>query len=87
MREADQCHREVRFIAKSWVIVGRRFEGKRWRKKRVSLNLVYSDWANFGSCREIGDARAHNALLDDRARHHRIDHRGRRYPNVLAPGK
>src|SRR5712692_6368785 len=62
-------------------------EGKRWRKKYVSLNLVYSHWANLGGYREIGDARAHNDLLDDRARHHRIDHRRRRYPHVFAPDK
>src|ERR1022692_3578389 len=36
---------------------------------------------------EIGDARAHDDLLDDRARHHRIDHRRRRYPHVFARGK
>src|ERR1019366_130182 len=62
-------------------------EGKRWRKKYVSLNLVYSYWANLGGYREIGDASAHNDLLDDRARHHRIDHRRRRYPHVFAPDK
>src|SRR5579864_256458 len=33
MRKADQCHKEVWFIAAPWVIVGRRFEGKRWRKR------------------------------------------------------
>jgi hypothetical protein len=40
----------------------RRSEGKRRRKKYVSLNLVYSYWANLGSYREIGDARAYNDL-------------------------
>ena len=64
-----------------------RFEGKRWRKNRVSLNLVHPYWANFrGGC-EIRDARAHNDLLDYRARHHWIDHRRRRYPHVFAPDK
>jgi hypothetical protein len=87
MWKADHCHRGVWFIAIPWVIVGRRFEGKRWRKKRVSLNLVYSYWANLGSYREIGDARAHNDLLDDRARHHRIDPWGCCYPHVFAPDK
>src|SRR5712692_4678030 len=62
-------------------------EGKRWRKKYVSLNLVHSYWANLGGYREIGDARAHNDLLDDRARHHRINHRWRRYPHVFEPYK
>ena len=46
-------------------------------KKYVSLNLVYFYWANLRGYREIGDARAHNDLLDDRARHHRINHRRR----------
>src|SRR5579863_6208358 len=41
----------------------------------------------LGGYREIGDARAHNDLLDDRARHHRIDHRRRRYAHVFAPDK
>src|SRR5579872_369716 len=62
-------------------------KGKRWRKKYVSLSLVHSYWTNLGDCREIGDARAHNDLLDDCARHHRIDHRRRRYPHVFAPDK
>src|SRR5580700_4087330 len=53
----------------------------------VSLNLVHSYWANLGGYREIGDACAHNDLLDDRARHPRIDHRWRRYPHVFAPDK
>jgi hypothetical protein len=39
-----------------------RSEGKRWRKKYVSLNLVCSYWANLGGDREIGDARAHDDL-------------------------
>src|ERR1700719_767656 len=65
----------------------RRSEGKHWRKKYVSPNLVYSHWANFGGYREIGDARAYDDLLDDRARHHRIDHRRGRYPHVFAPDK
>jgi len=80
-------HREVWFIAVSWVLVGRRLEGARRRKKRVSLNLVHSYWANFGGYREIGDARAHNDLLDDRSRHHRINPWGCRYPHVFPPGK
>src|SRR5229473_3804862 len=60
---------------------------KRWRKKYVSLNLVYSYWANLGRYREIGDARAHGDLLDDRARRHRIDPWRWRYPHVFAPDK
>jgi len=63
----------------------RRSEGKRWKKKYVSLNLVYPHWANLRGNREIGHARAYDDLLDDRARHHRIDHRRRRYPHVFAP--
>ena len=54
------------------------FRGNRWRKKYVPLNLVCSYWANLGCYREISDARAYSDLLDDRARHHRIDHRWRR---------
>jgi hypothetical protein len=87
MWKADQCHREVWFVAVPQVMVGRDLEGKRWRKKLVSLNLVYSDWANLGGYREIGDARAHNDLLDNRARHLRIDPWGCRYPHVFAPDK
>ncbi len=63
----------------------RRFEGTRWRKKRVSLNLVHFNWATLWSDREIGDACAYNDLLDDRTRHHRINSWGRRYPHVFAP--
>ena len=40
-----------------------------------------------GRDREIGHARAHDDFLDNRARHHRIDHRRRRYPHLLAPLK
>src|SRR6202030_4639977 len=65
----------------------RRSEGTRWRGKYVPLNLVYSHWANLGGYREIGDARPHNDVLDDRAWHHRIDHRRCCYPHVFAPEK
>src|SRR6202030_764546 len=65
----------------------RRSDGKRWRKKHVSLDLVCSYRADLGDYREIGDARAYDDFLDDRARHHRIDHRRRRYPHVFAPDK
>src|ERR1700730_4296479 len=65
----------------------RRSEGKRWRKKYVPLSLVYSYRANLGCYREIGDACAHNDVLDDRARHHRIDHRRRRSPHVFDTNK
>src|SRR5580700_10941072 len=63
------------------------FGSKRWRKRYVSLNLVCSYWADLGGHRKIGDARAPNGLLDDRARHHRIDPRRRRYPHVFARDK
>src|ERR1017187_1651189 len=62
-------------------------EGEGWRKKYVSANLVYSYRVTLGGYREIGDARAYNDRLDDRARHHRIDHRRQRYPHVYAPDK
>src|ERR1700676_4275419 len=63
----------------------RRSAGKRWRKKYVSPHLVYRHWANLGGYREIGDARAHDDLLDDCARHHRIDSRRGHDPYVFAP--
>jgi hypothetical protein len=78
---------KVWLVAKPLGYTRRRSEGKRWRKKYGSLNLVYSHRANFGGYREIGDARAYDDLLDDRARHHRIDHRRRRYAHVFAPDK
>jgi hypothetical protein len=88
MWKADQCHREAWFNAVPCeIIVGRHLEGKRWRKKRVSLNLVHSYWASLGGYREIGDARAHNDLLDNCAWHHRINPWGCRYPHVFAPDK
>src|ERR1700687_5221999 len=59
----------------------------RWREKRVSFDLVYSHRANFRGYCEIGDARSYNDVLDDRARHPRIDHRRSRYPHVFAPEK
>src|ERR1039457_5313667 len=68
-----------------WVYT--RLKANRWRKKYVSLDLVRSYWANLGGCREIGDARAPNDLLDDRARHYRIDPRRCRYAHVFAPEK
>jgi hypothetical protein len=37
----------------------------------------------FGGYREIGDARPYDDVLDNRARHHRIDHRRWRQPHVL----
>ena len=78
MRETEIQIGNSGLISRTLADTRRRFEGKRWRKKYVSLNLVYSYWANLGRYREIGDARAHDDLLDDRARHHRIDHRRRR---------
>jgi Permease MlaE len=60
------------------------FEGK-GEEKYVSHNLVPSDWADRGVFREIGDARTHDDLLDDRARHHRIDPGRGRGPHVFAP--
>src|SRR5207245_6049230 len=43
-------------------------------------------WVDRGGYREISDARAHDDLLDNRARHHRVDHRRSGYPHVFAPG-
>ena len=40
-----------------------------------------------GVIAKISDACAHNDLLDDRARYHRIDHRRRGDPHVFAPNK
>ena len=37
-----------------------------------------------GVIAKIGDARAHDDFLDDRARHNRIDHRRRGYSPVFA---
>src|SRR5271157_6644307 len=52
----------------------RRSEGKRWRKKYVSFYLVHPHWADLRVYREIGDARAYDDLLDDRARYRRFGH-------------
>src|SRR5258708_40174247 len=54
-------------------------------EKYVSPDLVCSYWADLGLYREIGDARTHDDVLDDRAGHHRIHPRRRRYPDVFAP--
>ena len=54
------------------------FWRQRLKVKYVSLSLVYPDRANLGGYREIGDARPYDDVLDNRARHHRIDHRRRR---------
>ena len=51
----------------------------------VHFNLVHCCWVDRGRYREISDARAHDDFLDNRARHHRIDHRRGRYPHVFAP--
>src|SRR5437899_12394327 len=61
--------------------------GKRRRKNYVSLTLVHCCWVDRGRYREIGDARAHDDFLDNRARHHWIDHRRSRYPHLLPPFK
>ena len=44
-------------------------------------------WVNRRSYCEIGAARAHDDFLDDRARHHRIDHRRRGYSLVFAANR
>src|ERR1700730_2704598 len=77
---------ECVLIFKPWIIVGYALK-QTMEEKYVSLCLVYSYWVNLGDYREIGDACAHNDLLDDRARHPRIDHRWRRYSHVFAPDK
>jgi hypothetical protein len=59
--------------------------GKRRRKNYDSLNLVHCCWVDRGGYREISDARTYDDFLDNRARHHRIDHRRRGYPHVFAP--
>src|SRR4029077_10622395 len=59
--------------------------GKQRRKNHDSLNLVHCCWVDRGDHREIGDARAHDDFLDNRARHHRVDHRRRGYPHVFGP--
>jgi hypothetical protein len=59
--------------------------GKRRRKNYDSLNLVHCCWVDRGRYREISDARAHDDFLDNRAGHHRVDHRRRGYPHVFAP--
>ncbi len=59
--------------------------GKQRRKNYDSLNLVHYCWVDRGRYREISDARTHDDFLDNRARHHRIDHRRRGYPHVFAP--
>src|SRR3984893_12551172 len=75
---------ECVLIFKPWIIVGNGLK-QTMEERYVSLCLVYSYWVNLGRYREIGDARAPNDLLDDRARYHRIDHRRRRDPHVFAP--
>jgi hypothetical protein len=59
--------------------------GKRRRENCDSLNLVHCCWVDRGGYREISDARAHDDFLDNRAGHHRVDHRRRGYPHVFAP--
>src|SRR5579864_583744 len=55
--------------------------------KYVSLDLVRCHWPNFGGDCEIGDACPYDDLLDDRARHYRIDPWRRHHPYVFAPEK
>src|SRR5579863_4216434 len=62
-------------------------KGKRRRENYVSPDLVYPHWADLGVYREIGDARTHDDLLDDRARRHRVDSIRRRYAHVFPPHK
>src|SRR6266700_3330934 len=77
--------RKVWLIVKAVVILGNCSTGEQRRYNYASLNLVHYRWVYRGDYREIGDARAHDDFLDNRARYHRIDHRRRRYPHVFAP--
>ena len=62
-------------------------EGKTWRKRNVSPTLVFDYRATRRAYLEIGDARAHDPLLDNRARHRRIGPRRRHYSHGLAREK
>ena len=65
----------------------RRSEGKRWREKYVSLNLVYFYWANLGV---IAKSVMHEHLTIFRTIVLGIIGSiigGRRYPHVFAPDK
>ena len=62
-------------------------EGKTWRKRNVSPTLVFDYRATRRAYLEIGDARAHDPLLDNRARHRRIGPRRRHYSHGFAREK
>ena len=63
----------------------RQLSAGKQRRNYDSLNLVHCCWVDRGGHREIDDARAHDDFLDNRARHHRVDHRRGGYPHVFAP--
>src|SRR5436305_4199640 len=55
--------------------------------KYASPHLVYPDRFNRWSHSQVGDARAHDDLLDHRARYHRLHHWRRRDAHVRAAGR
>src|SRR5712691_3978182 len=63
------------------------FCGKPRKENYVSFNLVHSCWADRRGYCQIGHARAYDDFLDDRARHHRVDHRRCCHPHVCASDK
>ena len=70
-------------LQKPLTILGKVLEEKA-EENYASLNLVHHCWVDLGDHREIGAARAHDDFLDNRAWHHRIDYRRRRYAPVFA---
>ncbi len=62
-------------------------ESRSGRKTYVSLDLVRSYRVDLRLYREISHARAHDDVLDDRARHPGLDCRRRRQPHFFAPHK
>src|ERR1017187_4278177 len=67
--------------------IGISAEGKTWRKRNVSPTLVFDYRATRRTYLEIGDARAHDPLLDNGARHRRIGPRRRHYSHGFAREK
>ena len=60
-------------------------EGRIWRHKDVSHNLVSGYRATCRAYLKIGDAHAHDSLLDSRAGSHRIGPRRRHYSYNVSP--
>src|ERR1051325_1405389 len=83
----DRPHRSHRSLRRWEASFGHTHAALAGGNRYVSFDLVHSRGANRGSYRAVCYGSAPDALLDDCARHHRIDRRRRDYTHALPPGE